>query len=170
MAPGSRTPMESESVVVRRLRPSDLEAVIAIDAKVTGRRREEYFKLKLEMAMNETGVEVSLAAEVDDLFVGFLIARIYYGDFGVAEPSAVLEVLGVHPDFRGRGVGYALIRQLTTNLLGLGVGKVSTEVAWTDLDMLGFLHRVGSKPAPRLCLDLDCEEFRRHDDARMSEL
>ena len=42
-------PMETERVVVRRLRPSDLEAVIATDAKATGRRRVEYFKLKLEM-------------------------------------------------------------------------------------------------------------------------
>jgi len=161
-----RTSKEIESVVTRLLRPSDLEAVISIDAKATGRRRVEYFKLKLEMAMNETGVEVSLAAEIDGMFVGFLIARVYYGDFGVAEPAAVLEVMGVHPDFRGLGVGHALVRQLTTNLLGLGVGKVSTEVGWDEQHMSAFLHREGFQPAPRICLDLDCESFRRREDMR----
>ena len=55
---------KTESIVVRRLRPSDLEPVIAIDAKATGRRRVGYFELKLEMARNETGIEVSLAAEI----------------------------------------------------------------------------------------------------------
>jgi len=152
---------EQRSVVVRRLKPGDLEAVIALDAKNVGRRRDEYFKLKLEMAINETGVEVSLAAEHDGLFVGFLIARVFYGEFGIAEPAAVLEVLGVHPDFRGIGIGRALVGQLTTNLLGLGVRQISTEVAWDDQRLMSFLHHEGFRPAPRFCLDLDCEEFRR---------
>jgi len=157
---------ETESVLIRRLRPSDLEAVIAIDAKATGRRRVEYCKLKLEMAMNETGIEVSLAAEIDGMFVGFLIARIYYGDFGIAEPAAVLEVIGVHPDFRGRGVGHELLRQLTTNLLGLGVRRASAEVSWEDSRIMAFMHNEGFMPAPRFCVDLDCEAFRRKEDSK----
>ena len=155
---------ETASVSVRRLRPDDLEPVIRLDAKVTGRRRTEYFKLKLEMAMNETGVEVSLAAEIDGMFVGFLIARVYYGEFGIADPAAVLEVLGVNPDFRGRGVAHQMLRQLTTNLLGLGVKRISTEVSWDDVGMIAFCGHEGFRPAPRLCLDLDCEEFRRRED------
>lgn len=163
--PGTTT-MEKEGIVVRRLKPSDLEAVIAVDAKLVGRRRDEYFKLKLAMAVNETGVEVSLAAERDDLFVGFLIARVFYGEFGIAEPAAVLEVLGVHPDFRGTGVGQALVAQLTTNLLGLGVRRISTEVGWDDQRLMSFLHHQGFQPAARICLDLDCEEYRRRAETR----
>jgi GNAT superfamily N-acetyltransferase len=157
---------ETQSVIIRRLRPSDLERVIAIDARASGRRRVEYFKLKLEMAINETGIEVSLAAEIDEMFVGFLIARVYLGDFGIAEPSAALEAMGVHTDFRGHGVGHALLRQLTTNLLGLGVGMVATEVKWDEPSMLAFLHGEGFKLAPRLCLDLECESFRRREDTQ----
>lgn len=152
---------ERGAVVVRRLRPSDLERVIALDAKVVGRRRDEYFRVKLDMAMKETGIEVSLAAELDGIFVGFLIARVFYGEFGQLEPSAVLEVLNVHPDFRGRGVGHALVRQLRTNVLGVGVKTLRTEVDWSDLALMGFFQREGFVPAPRLCLDLDCEAHRR---------
>ncbi len=159
--------METQKVSIRSLRPGDLEGVITIDAKATGRRRVEYFKLKLQMAMNETGVEVSLAAEIDEMFVGFLIARVYYGDFGIAEPSAVLEVMGVHPDFRGVGVGHALLEQLATNLLGLGVGTVSTEVNWDDPRMIAFLQREGFLPAQRFCLDMDCEAFRRRQETQI---
>jgi len=159
--PTQTTSCETEPVLIRRLRPEDLQPVIAIDARLVGRRRDEYFKLKLQMAINETGMEVSLAAERDEIFVGFLIARVYYGEFGIAEPAAILEVLGVHPDFGGSGVGHALLTQLTTNLLGLGVRKVSTEVGWDDQAMMSFLHHEGFQPAPRLCLDLDCEAYRR---------
>lgn len=153
--------LEAQPVYVRRLRPDDLERVIALDAKIVGRRRDEYFRLKLEMAMKETGVEVSLAGELDGLFTGFLIARVFYGEFGLVEPAAVLEVLGVHPDFRGRGVAHALMRQLRTNLLGLGVGTIQTEVGWGEQDLMAFFHREGFQPAARLCLDLDCARHRR---------
>lgn len=53
------------AVVVRSLKPQDLEAVIALDAKAVGRRREEYFKVKLAQNLAETGIKVSLAAKLD---------------------------------------------------------------------------------------------------------
>ena len=96
------TTKTDEKLVVRRLRPQDLEAVIALDAKTIGRRRDEYFKLKLKQALSDTGIEVSLAAELDGNFAGFVLARVYSGEFGMMEPTAVLDTLGVHPDLRGR--------------------------------------------------------------------
>lgn len=144
-----------EQVIVRGLRPADLEPVIALDAKNTGRRRTEYFKVKLRQNLAETGVKVSLAAEVDGSFCGFLLARVYYGEFGSPEPVAVLDTLGVHPDFRRRGVGTALMEQLCKNLEGLGVLRLQTEVAWSDTELSGFFRRRGFRLADRLCLDLD---------------
>lgn len=143
------------AVTVRRLRPQDLEAVIALDARSIGRRRDEYFKLKLKQALSDTGIEVSLAAEVDGVFAGFVLARVYYGEFGMMEPTAVLDTLGVRPELRGRHVGDALISQLGTNLLGLGIPRLQTEVAWDNIDLIAFFHHEGFHPAERLCLDLD---------------
>ena len=149
------TTTTDDALVVRRLRPQDLEAVIALDAKSTGRRRDEYFKLKLKQALSDTGIEVSLAAELDGVFAGFLLARVYYGEFGMMEPTAVLDTLGVGPDLRGRHVGAALISQLGTNLLGLGIPRLQTEVSWDNIDLIAFFHHEGFRPAERLCLDLD---------------
>lgn len=152
--------MRKDAVVVRRLRPEDLEAVIALDARSIGRRREEFFRLKLKQALADTGIEVSLAAEVDGAFAGFLLARVYYGEFGMIEPAAMLDTIGVHPDLRGRGVGSALIHQLRTNLLGLGIPRLQTEVGWENLDLMAFFNREGFRPAARFCLDLDLEATR----------
>jgi GNAT superfamily N-acetyltransferase len=149
------------STLIRKLRPQDLEEVIALDAKATGRRREEYFKLKLKQALSDTGIQMSLGAELEGPFVGFLLARVYYGEFGAPEPVAVLDTMGVHPHFRGRGVGGERIDQLRTNLLGLGIRVLQTEVAWNNPDLLTFFQGEGFQPAPRFCLDLDLERTRR---------
>lgn len=142
------------AVVVRNLRPSDLDAVILLDAKNIGRRRDEFFKLKLKQALAETGITVSLAAELDGVFVGFLLARVFYGEFGVTERVAVMDVIDVHPDLRGRHVATALLDQLRTNLLALGIGVLRTEVSWENTELLGFFRREGFVMAQRVCLDL----------------
>lgn len=142
-------------IVVRGLRPGDLEAVIALDAKNTGRRRDEFFKLKLEQNLVDSGIKVSLAAERDGMFCGFLLARVFYGEFGRTEPAAVLDTIDVHPDFRHQGIGHALLRQLRVNLFGLNVPRLQTEVAWDHMPIVAFFHHEGFRPAPRFCLDLD---------------
>ncbi len=142
-------------VVVRNLRPSDLDAVILLDAKNIGRRRDEFFRLKLKQALADTGITVSLAAELDGVFVGFLLARVFYGEFGVTDRVAVMDVIDVHPDFRGQHVATALLDQLRTNLVGLGISVLRTEVGWENTELLGFFRREGFVMAQRVCLDLE---------------
>ena len=142
-------------VLVRNLRLEDADALVSIDAASTGRRRDRFLALKMKQAFADTGIAMSLVAELDQHVVGFLLARVYYGEFGVVEPAAVLDVLGVHPDYRGRRVAAALIDQLRTNLLGLGIPTLQTEVRWEDVELIGFFQHEGFKPAPRLCLDLN---------------
>jgi GNAT superfamily N-acetyltransferase len=83
-----------------------------------------------------------------------------YGEFGVMEPAAVLDVIGVAPVFRGRHVASALIDQLRTNLLGLGIGRLQTEVPWDNPDLLAFFQRERFVVAQRVCLDLDLARTR----------
>lgn len=147
-------------VLVRNLRSNDLDAIVAIDAASAGRRRERFLALKAKQAFEDSGIAVSLVAELDDHVVGFVLARVYYGEFGVVEPSAVLDVLGVHPDYRGRHVAAALIDQLRTNLIGLGIRRLQTEVQWDSPELITFFQHEGFTLAPRLCLDLDLASTR----------
>lgn len=145
---------------IRNLEPSDLDAMVAIDARNVGRRREEFFRLKLKQALADTGIAMSLAVVQDGALIGFALARVYYGEFGVTERVAVLDVIDVHPDFRGRGAGAALVDQLRTNLLALGIQTLQTEVSWEDQDLLSFFRRERFRVAQRLCLDLDLPSTR----------
>jgi len=151
----TRTTESVSAATVRRLRPSDLERVVEIDARVTGRPRRGYFVHKLETNLLDSSVEVSLGADVDGRLVGFVLCRVWTGEFGATEPVAVLDTIGVHPDFQRRRIGEALLEQLATNLRGLCVARLRTEVAWDELALLGFFHRGGFRPAPRLCLELE---------------
>lgn len=145
--------LETDSILVRTMNEHDLGAVVAIDAAALGRRRPRYFELMLERAVKQAALQVSLAAEVDGRVVGFVIASLYYGEYGVSEPTASMESIGVDPAYRHRHVGKALLRQLQLNLSALRVTTLRTEVSWDDFDLLTFLKKEGFAPAPRLCLD-----------------
>lgn len=145
--------LETDAVVIRAMRTGDLEAVVAIDAAASGRRRPRYFELMLQRAVQQAGMQVSLVAELGGASVGFLIGSLFYGEYGVIEPSASIEAIGVSPGFRGRHVGRALMRQFRLNLGALRIGTVRTEVSWDDFELLAFFRKLGFVPARRLCLE-----------------
>ena len=137
---------------VRSLRADDSDSVVAIDARLTGRRRSAYYRRKFTEALAESGVRVSLVAEVDGVPAGFVMARVDFGEFGRAEPAAVIDTIGVNPDHGGRGLGHALLSQLLANLVTLQVETVRTTVLWNDFRLLGFLDACAFAPAQRLVL------------------
>jgi ribosomal protein S18 acetylase RimI-like enzyme len=145
--------LDTDSIMVRTMNEHDLAAVVAIDAAAAGRRRPRYFELMLDRAVKQAALQVSLAAEVDGHVVGFVISSLYYGEYGVSEPTASMEAIGVDPAYRHQRVGKALLRQLRLNLAALRVTTLRTEVSWDDSDLLAFLKKEGFAPAPRLCLD-----------------
>lgn len=152
LAPGE-TPLDG--IAVRDLRQEDIDRIVRIDRDATGLDRRGYYERRLETALQESGVRVSLAAEVDGLLTGFVIGRVYYGEYGRADAFATIDSIGVDPAFRGRGVGRALLEQLVRNLRGLRVERIQTEVDWDQWDLLRFLHDVGFQPAPRFALEMD---------------
>jgi ribosomal protein S18 acetylase RimI-like enzyme len=146
-------PLETEAVSVRDLREEDLPAVVKLDALLGGRTRGEYYERKFEECRAATP-RISLAAEVDGMLVGFLLGRLYYGEFGLPEPTAVIDSIGAHPEFAGRHVGQALLGQLVANMKMLGIESIRTEVEWRAHDLVRFLAKQGFQQAPRLCLEL----------------
>ncbi|HET9820209.1 MAG TPA: GNAT family N-acetyltransferase [Burkholderiaceae bacterium] len=135
---------------VRTMTGADLDAIVRIDRSITGRDRRDYITARLAEAMDDTSVRVSLAARCDGTVVGYLMARADLGDFGRSEPVAVIDTLGVDPDYARRGVGRAMLSQLAANLGALHVERVETIVPLRDLALLSFLHAVGFEPAQRL--------------------
>lgn len=145
--------LETDAVLVRAMTERDLDAVVAIDAAATGRRRPQFFELMLQRAVKLAGMQVSLVAELDGHVVGFLIGSLYYGEFGVLEPSASLDTIGVAPAYRGRHVGQALMRQLCLNLGALHIATLRTEISWDETELAAFFKSQRFRPSGRICLE-----------------
>jgi len=142
--------LSRDRVPVRSMTADDLKTLIAIDRRITGRDRAAYYERKLVETLEESGLRVSLVAELDGLPVGFIMARVDFGEFGRAEPEAVIDTLGVNPDFAHKEIGMAMLSQLLANLRSLQVETVRTEVDWNAFGLLGFLARCGFEPAQRI--------------------
>lgn len=152
---GDRASQEFERVLVRVLSADDLDAIVRVDRRIVGRSRRDYLRQKLEEALRDSRIMVSLGAEVDGNLVGFLMGRLYYGEFGVAEPVALLDTIGVDPERPRAGIGRALIDQFKTNLRAVGIEKIQTQAAWNEWELLGFLEASGFRPEPRVFLSAE---------------
>ncbi|MGZ8809923.1 MAG: GNAT family N-acetyltransferase [Thermoanaerobaculia bacterium] len=142
-----------EQVTVRLMRATDVDAVVQIDAAKKGRPRPRYFELMLDRALNRAGLQVSLVAEVDGHIAGYLIGSLYYGEYGITEPTASIDAIGVDPAMRRQHVARAMFQQLRRNVGAIGATAIRTEVDWNDFDLLAFLSSEGFAPAPRICLE-----------------
>lgn len=140
---------------IRTLTGGDLDRLVAMDEKHTGRRRAAWFQARLARALQDSAVRVSLGAEVDGTLVGAILGEVQYGEYGVAEPVAVLDTLLVDPAFAGQGISASLLEHLSRNLRALHIEKIRTEVAWDQQHILSFLARSGFAPAKRLVLEKD---------------
>jgi ribosomal protein S18 acetylase RimI-like enzyme len=145
-------PLARDRVPVRAIQEADLRAIVEIDRQITGRDRSDYLARKLDEAIQQSDVRISLVAEVDGRAVGFVMARVDIGEFGLVEPTAVIDTLGVHVDCRNQGIGRALLSQLLVNLMTLRVESVRTDIEWHDHELLAFFDRCGFRYAQRLCL------------------
>jgi ribosomal protein S18 acetylase RimI-like enzyme len=144
-------PLARDRIPVRAMKESDLRALVAIDRRITGRDRTKYFERKLEEALYESDVRISLVAERNEGPIGFIMARLDYGSFGRVDPIAVIDTIGVDPDDRAQGIGRALLSQLLVNLTTLRVERVRTAVDWRDQDLFAFLDHCGFRPSQELC-------------------
>ncbi len=144
--------LSRDRVPVRSLSEDDLAAVVRIDRKLTAHDRSAYYTAKLREMLTESGIRVSLVAEEDGFVVGFVMARVDFGEFGKVENAAVLDTIGVHPGFAGSGFGRALLSQLFLNLSTLQVETVLTQVSPENIGLHRFLYSCGFHPSQRLML------------------
>lgn len=142
-------------VKLRRLGAQDLDAVVEIDAQITGRTRRAYFERRLQAAQRAPTLHTQFAAEKGGVLEGCVLARRLEGEFGRVEPVLRLEVIGVRPDAQRHGYGDALLGALEADARKHDVFELRTQVAWKDHGMLRFLDHADFELGANLVID--CE-------------
>jgi GNAT superfamily N-acetyltransferase len=145
--------MSRTDVVVRSLEPSDLDAILHIDEKLTGQRRKEYWQRRFELALLRPPW-MSLVAETDGRVVGFAFGWVGESEFGIAEPTAWLDLIGVDPPYRGRHVGQALVDRFVASARELrAVRRIATLLDLGQADVREFFLRLGFRHGPMLQME-----------------
>ncbi|MFI5298358.1 MAG: GNAT family N-acetyltransferase [Polyangiales bacterium] len=136
-------------VAIRPLAPSDLDAVVALDERITGKPRRAYFERRLRAALRQPKRHLQLAAATDAGLVGFLLARRAGGEYGRPEEAVVLEAIGVDPRNQGAHLGRRMLDALEALMRSRGIPSLVTQVDWRNGRMMEFLARTGFSLAPR---------------------
>jgi ribosomal protein S18 acetylase RimI-like enzyme len=140
--------------VMRVLRKSDLEAIVAIDEQTSSQNRRPYYERKLaEITDPSRGINSSIVAEVDGKVVGFIMGDIYSGEFGIPETTATIDSLGVAPAMQNRGLASELLDQFLMNMKVAGVSKIYTLVNWDDFALEKFFSHHKFVPSKRINLE-----------------
>lgn len=97
----------------------------------------------VESYCNRSRGSALYAARIGDAVVGFLAALVMEGD---KENMAVIDLVGVAPEYQRRGVGFALVRHFVDSWAGrVDKLRVGTQVA--NIASLKFYRRCGFEAA-----------------------
>lgn len=141
--------------VVRAIEPSDLEAVVRIDEKLTGRTRKDAWRTRFDMAALRPPW-MSLVAELDGRVVGFLFGWVGESEFGIAQRTGWIDLIGVDPAYRGRGVGQALVDRFVAGGRELrAIRRAATLIDLGQADVREFFIRQGFRHGPMVQLERD---------------
>lgn len=149
------THTRATDAVVRPLTKQDLDAVVALDRRITGAPRRGYFQRRLDAALRWPKRHLQVAAWRDGALVGFVLARRAGGEYGRPEAFVVLEAVGVDPSSQHEGVGQKLVAALTELMRDRDVHRLVTQVDWHNHEMMRFIDGAGFALEPRLLLARD---------------
>ncbi len=130
----------------------DLDAVVAIDKALSGTSRRDFFKRRLAAALEDPRDFVYVGLHDTGNLVGYAFARMVDGEFGKPGARATLDIIGVDPAHQGKNAGHRLLQAVENVLRHKGVSELTSQVEWSNQDMLRFFASSGFDVAPRIVL------------------
>ncbi|HET7876820.1 MAG TPA: GNAT family N-acetyltransferase [Methylomirabilota bacterium] len=145
--------MGRADLTIRNVELSDLDAIVRIDEKLSGQTRKDYWRQRLEIA----GLRppwMSLVAETDGRLVAFLFGWVGESEFGINRPTGWVDMIGVDPPYRGRGIGQALVARFVQSARELrAVEKIATLIDLSQAEIREFFVRLGFHHGPMIQME-----------------
>jgi GNAT superfamily N-acetyltransferase len=145
--------MSRSAINVRPVELSDQDAIVQIDEKLSGLTRKDYWQQRLEIAALRPPW-MSLIAETDGRPVGFLFGWVGESEFGIGRRTGWVDLIGVAPPYRGRGVAQALLRRFVDSGRELrAIERVATLIDLGQQDVREFFTREGFHHGPMIHME-----------------
>lgn len=159
---GAAVRVSGPALAVRRVRQADIAHIIALDARVTGLAKPDYWQDIFERyGKRRLEERMFLVAELADAkdripLVGFIVGEVRAWEFG-SEPCGWVFALSVDPRARLRGTGRALLEALCDEFSQAGVTKMRTMVARDNYLHHLFFRSEGMMAGPYIQLEKDLD-------------
>jgi GNAT superfamily N-acetyltransferase len=150
------------ALAVRQVQAADIAHVIALDKRVTGLAKPDYWHEVFERyggnRLHERSFLVAepLEARKRQPILGFIIGEVRAWEFGSA-PCGWVFALSVEPRARLHGVGQALFEAISMEFKQAGVNKMRTMVARDNPLHLMFFRSEGMMAGPYLQLEKELD-------------
>ena len=145
--------MSRADVMVRPLEPTDIDAIVTIDEKLSGQTRKDYWQRRLEIASLRPPW-MSMVAETDGRVAGFLFGWVGESEFGIPQRTGWVDLIGVDPAYRSRGVAHALLDRFVESGRELrALERVATLIDLGQVDVREFFLRQGFQPGRMVQLE-----------------
>ncbi len=134
---------KESKVRIRPMEPEDIDAVLAIDKKISGVRRAVTYT---DLITGDLGgvLDLSFVAEADGHIAGFILARRAYVGEPVAEVGLV-QILGVDPDYGRQGIATKLVEALLESVQSENLKAVRIMIKERDSQLQAFFAHMGFK-------------------------
>ena len=133
--------MEEGTVNIRRMGRSDIDAVLAIDRKISGGQQLITYR---DMVAADPGgaLDLSFVAEVDGQVAGFILARLTYAGVPFIE-LAVIQAIVVDPDYQRRGIASRLVNALLGHCHAEGINTIRAVIDERNTELRRFFEHLG---------------------------
>jgi predicted N-acetyltransferase YhbS len=126
---------------IRPMEPEDIDGILEVDRKISGVKRAlTYRDLVREVLGGQ--LDVSFVAEVEDQFVGFVLAYLTYVREQVSE-ACVIQIFGVDPQYQKRGIASKLIQTLMDKCHSKKIKLLRVMLEERDSELQNFFKRLG---------------------------
>jgi len=145
---------------IRRAVAPDVRQVVAIDARVTGNGKPDYWQDIYERyATRRLDERFFLVAEAgaDQHVVGYMIGEVRIWEFG-SEPCGWIFAFAVDPDSRLQGIGEKLFKEISDEFQNIGLKTMRTMVLRQDQLPMGFFRSEGMVAGPYIQLEKELDE------------